>query len=148
MYPWFPLNLNRKWVSVGWRSQRKCSCRSNMLCVLLMLGFLSARYVSHIPNCSLTINSAKVSQIQAVNNSLPYCTSHECSSYFSGFCGLNWGAWNNFFILASFQGQIGYWSRSLCLLGERLACQNWSLPRWLTICQRWLILWKLCPALC
>lgn len=49
-------------------------------------------------------------------------------------------------ILASFQGQIGYWSPSLCLLRESLACQNRSLPWRLPISQSWLILCKLCPA--
>lgn len=48
-------------------------------------------------------------------------------------------------ILDSFQGQIGYWSSSLCLLRESLACQNRSPPWRLPISQCWLILCKLWP---
>lgn len=62
------------------------------------------------------------------------------------FSGLSRGELNEFSIRASFQGQIGYWSPSLCLLRQTLACQNRSLPWRLPISQCWLILCKLWPA--
>lgn len=48
-------------------------------------------------------------------------------------------------ISASFWGRIGYWSPSLCLLREIIACPNRS-PRWqMPTSQYWLILWPAGP---
>lgn len=86
---------------------------------------------------------ANVSHIQAMKDWLLYCTSLGCSSCFPR---QGRGDWNEFFILASFQGQIAYWFHFFVYYGglvhAKIGLRSWRLP----ISQCWLILCRLWPA--
>lgn len=133
----------------GFSKGNKRKQKKHTLCIKILVIFL-AHYICHIQkpqskNSVLTLLS-RLSVLKQMNDSLLYCTGREYSSYFTRLLQSKKGdkkmnfPWSS---PASFQGQIGYWSPSLCLLRESLACQNWSPPWRLPISQCWLILCRL-----
>lgn len=131
------------WFKAG---NHELSWVKHTLCVV----HFSALYVSHISKLQMTkmqsyniARLANVSHIQAMKDWLLYCTSRGCSSCFPR---QGRGDWNEFFILASFQGQIAYWFHFFVYYGglvhAKIGLRSWRLP----ISQCWLILCSLWPA--
>lgn len=95
----------------------------NINCVLCIFQhFISKLPITKMQSYNLA-RLANVGHIQAMKDWLLYCTSRGCSSCFPRQGG---GDWNEFFILASFQGQIAYWFHFFVYYGGLVHAKNRS----------------------